>query len=259
MGVHRAQNKKTDLCLTQMYQYLLEELKMKLSSLCLGMMAVLSASVYAADVEVKVQNLTHGTYFTPLVVAAHKDTAKLFTVGMPASMSLTKLAEGGDIASVAADFKAAGAMVVENPASGLLAAGKSTTFMLKMDDTNKYISLAAMLLPTNDGFVAANMIPIPTTKGEHIFMLNAYDSGTEANDEKRGSVELGKMGFPVPPPLEAMIGTGGTGISGVTAEGFVHIHRGVLGDDNLTGGKSDINIMTQRWLNPVARLVITVK
>jgi hypothetical protein len=33
----------------------------------------------------------------------------------------------------------------------------------------------------------------------------------------------------------------------------------VLGDDNATGGKSDINNMTQRWLNPVARLVITVK
>ena len=242
-----------------MYKYLLEELNVKLSSVCLGMMAMVSASVYAADVEVKVQNLTHGTYFAPLVVAAHKDTAKLFTVGMPASMSLAKLAEGGKIADVAADFKAAGAMVVENPANGLLESGKSTTFMLTTDDTNKYISLAAMLVPSNDGFVSANMIPIPTTKGEYVYMLNAYDAGTEANDEKRGSGEVGNAGFPVPAALDAKVGTGGTGISGVTAEGFVHIHRGMLGDDNPTGGKSDINIMTQRWLNPVARLVITVK
>lgn len=232
---------------------------MKLSSLALGMMAFASVSVHAADIEVKVQNLTHGTYFTPLVVTTHKESAKLFMVGSPASMALTKLAEVGNIADVAADFKAAGAMVSENPASGLLAPSKTTTLMLSTNDTNKYLSLAAMILPSNDGFVAANAIPVPTTKGEYVYMLNAYDAGTEANDEKRGSAEVGQAGFPVPPPLEAMIGTGGTGVMGVTAEGFVHIHRGVLGDDNMTGGKSDINAMTQRWLNPIARLVITVK
>lgn len=235
---------------------------MQISRLLLGVASLCAFSVtHAADVEIQVQNLTHGTYFTPLIVAAHNSSTKLFSVGMPASMSLTKMAEGGDIAGLDADLMAAGANIVKNPAAGLLAPSKSTTTMLTTTGSNTYLSLAAMLLPTNDGFVAANAIQIPTTKGEYVYWLNAYDAGTEANDEKRGSGAVGVAGFPVPPnsPIDTMSGTGGTGITGLTAEGFVHIHRGVLGDDNATGGKSDINNMTQRWLNPVARLVITVK
>jgi hypothetical protein len=235
---------------------------MKISRLLLGVASLCAFSaVNAADLEIKVQNLTHGTYYTPLIIAAHNSATKMFSVGMPSSMSLTKMAEGGDIAGLDADLMAAGANVVKNTAAGLLAPGKTATTMLTTTGSNMYLSLAAMLLPTNDGFVAANAIKIPTEKGEHVFMLNAYDSGTEANDEKRGGGAVGGAGFPVPPAsgVDTMSGTGGTGITGLTAEGFVHIHRGVLGDDNATGGKSDINNMTQRWLNPVARLVITVK
>lgn len=235
---------------------------MKISRLLLGAASLCAFSMtHAAELEIKVQNLTHGTYFTPLIVAAHSSSAKLFTVGMPASMSLTKMAEGGSIDALDADLIATGANIVKNPASGLLAPAKTATTMLSTTGSNMYLSLAAMMLPTNDGFVAANAIKIPTEKGEHVFMLNAYDSGTEANDEKRGSGAVGMAGFPVPPAsgVDTMSGKDGTGITGLTAEGFVHIHRGVLGDDNATGGKSDINNMTQRWLNPVARLVITVK
>jgi hypothetical protein len=64
--------------------------------------------------------------------------------------------------------------------------------------------------------------------------------------------------MPVPPPLEALVGTGGTGVT-ATAEGFVHIHRGVLGDHQATAGVSDINASSQRWLNPVARVTLTVE
>lgn len=235
---------------------------MQISRLLLGVASLCAFSaVSAAELDIKVQNLTHGSYFTPLIVAAHNSSTKLFSVGMPASMSLTKMAEGGSIDALDADLMAAGANIMKNPAGGLLAPGKTATTMLSTTGSNTYLSVAAMLLPTNDGFVAANAIQVPTTKGEYVYWLNAYDSGTEANDEKRGSGAVGVAGFPVPPSsgVDTMSGTGGTGMAGLTAEGFVHIHRGVLGDDNATGGKSDINNMTQRWLNPVARLVITVK
>ena len=39
---------------------------------------------------------------------------------------------------------------------------------------------------------------------------------------------------------------------------YVHIHRGNLGDDDLTGGKSDLDNTVHRWLNPVARITVTV-
>lgn len=123
---------------------------------------------------------------------------------------------------------------------------------------NTQLSIAAMLLPTNDGFVALNNLTLPTMPGTYTYLLNAYDAGTEANDEIRGSGASGMAGMPVPPPLEALVGTGGTGVT-TTAEGFVHIHRGVLGDHNATGGASDIDASSQRWLNPVARVTLTVK
>jgi hypothetical protein len=179
---------------------------------------------------------------------------------MAASANLQAMAEGGSIAGLAADITAATGVNVENPAAGLLAPGASTMADLgDPGEANTQLSIVGMLLPTNDGFVAMNAMTLPTAPGTYTFLLNAYDAGTEANDEIRGSGMPGQAGLPVPPPLENLVGTGGTGIPNVTAEGFVHIHRGTLGDTNSTGGTSDINAASQRWLNPVARIVITVE
>ena len=216
-------------------------------------------STFAADYSVKIENLTHGVYFTPLLVSAHPTGTTLFTSGMPASANLQAMAEGGNISGLAADLVAVGAKSIENPASGLLMPGKYT--MADLGDpgvANTQLSITAMLLPTNDGFVTLNNLTLPTMPGTYTYLLNAYDAGTEANDEIRGSGASGMAGMPVPPPLEALVGTGGTGIN-ATAEGYVHIHRGVLGDHNATGGASDIDASSQRWLNPVARVTLTVK
>lgn len=213
----------------------------------------------AIDYSVKIENLTHSSYFGPLLVSAHPAGTMLFTSGMPASMNLQKMAEGGDISGLEADLMAAGANNVANPAAGLLMPGKHTTAnLVSPSATNTRLSIVAMLVPTNDAFVTLNNLTLPTMPGTYTYLLNAYDAGTEANDEIRGSGAMGMPGMPVAPPLEALVGTGGTGIS-ATAEGFVHIHRGVLGDHNITGGVSDINASSQRWLNPVARVTLTVQ
>jgi len=67
---------------------------------------------------------------------------------------------------------------------------------------------------------------------------------------------LGVAGIPADPG--GSVATGGTGVV-ADIEGFVHIHRGVLGDNNTTGGLSDLKSTKHRWLNPVARAIITVK
>ena len=115
-----------------------------------------------------------------------------------------------------------------------------------------------MILPSNDGFVGLDSWEIPAEAGTYTVFLNAYDAGTEANDEVRGSGALGEAGMPVPPPLDASIGMNGTGVTDMEANDKVHIHRGSLGDDDMSAGKSDINNSVQRWLNPVAKLTITV-
>ena len=62
------------------------------------------------------------------------------------------------------------------------------------------------------------------------------------------------------------LGTGGTGVGAQIVngeiedgeDGPVHIHRNALGDTDSAAGASDLDSTVHRWLNPVARVVITV-
>lgn len=220
-------------------------------------LSALTLPAMAADISITVTNLTRGIAFTPLLIAAHDSGTSLFMVGEAASANLQKMAEGGDISGLSADVTGAGGVVVENPASGLLMAGQSAMADLDTGSADQ-LSLVAMMLPTNDGFVGLSGLTIPATAGTYYYDLKAYDAGTEANDEVRGSGAPGEAGFPVPGPLDASVGQNGTGLM-ATAEGYVHIHRGVLGDSEADAGVSDIDATRHRWLNPVARLTLTVK
>jgi len=230
---------------------------MKGKLLTLSALMALSPLAMAQQLEVTVTNITHGIHYTPLVIAAHDDSVALFSLGEAASPELQAMAEGGDISGLATVLNGASADVVENPAAGLLAPAMSTTASMDTADGNMYLSIAGMMLPTNDGFVALNSWPIPTEAGTYTVYLNAYDAGTEANDEIiNGGGASGTPGIPVAPG-----GDGGTGATGVTTEESnetVHIHRGALGDDNLTGGVSDLDNKVHRWLNPVAKVTVVV-
>ncbi|MFK7891011.1 MAG: spondin domain-containing protein [Granulosicoccus sp.] len=212
------------------------------------------ANAAASTYDVTVTNLTAGIHFTPLIVAAHPATVRMFESGEPASPELQALAEGGNVADMASVLESIGAAVVTG--DGLLAPGSSITFQIDTagNSDNSYLSIAGMLLPTNDGFVGLNSINLQDGSGT--YFARGYDAGTEANDEQVGSGAPGMPGFPAPPPVVATgTGTGAHGLD-VAAEGFVHIHRGVVGDLDPTGGPSDINAAIHRWINPVARITV---
>ena len=214
--------------------------------------------VQAQDLSVKITNLTHGSYFTPLLVAAHDNATDVFKAGTSASANLQAMAEGGDISGVATDLTSVSATYVENPAAGLLAPGANATAMLNTTGTsNDHLSVVAMVLPSNDGFVGVDSLAIPTTAGTYTYYINAYDAGTEANDEIiNGMGAPGAAGVPADPGMHG--GTGASGAAGADANAMVHIHRGVLGDTNATGGVSDLDSTVHRWLNPVAMIELTV-
>lgn len=223
-----------------------------------GLALASSSTAFAQDLDITLSNVTHGSHFTPILVSAHSASSHLFQVGMDASTELQAMAEGGDISGLAANQDALSADSVSNPAAGLLAPGASTQFELSTADGNAYLSITAMVLPSNDGFVGLDSLPIPTEAGTYHYTLNAYDAGTEANDEiVNGGGATGVAGIPVD-PLGAN-GTGATGLSDTAGNTHVHIHRGVLGDTDATGGVSDLDSRVHRWLNPVARLTITVQ
>ena len=62
----------------------------------------------------------------------------------------------------------------------------SPVLNLTTSATQKYLSIAAMFLPSNDGFVGVDSWPIPTQPGTYTFRMNGYDAGTEANAETDG-------------------------------------------------------------------------
>lgn len=224
-------------------------------------LAVLLASqaltVNAQNLDIVVTNLTQGIYYTPILIAAHSADNYVFKSGMEASPQLQMMAEGGNISGLSEILMADNADLVENPAAGMLAPAMSVSTTLSTTDGNTHLSLVSMMLPTNDGFVGLNSWKIPEEAGTYTLMLNAYDAGTEANDEIiNGGGAPGVPGIPVSPA-----DNGGTGALGVTMEEdntMIHIHRGSLGDDDLAGGKSDLDNRVHRWLNPVAKVTITV-
>ncbi len=218
----------------------------------------LALPVFAQDLDITISNLTHGSHFTPLLVAAHAGTTRLFETGMPASTHLTAMAEGGAIDDLVSDLDAAGADSNANPAGGLLAPGQSTMLSLTTNSGNDHLSIVAMVLPSNDGFVGLDSLAIPTAPGTYTYNLNAYDAGTEANDEiVNGGGMPGTPGIPIDPL--SMNGENATGVTATENNTNIHIHRGVLGDIDPMGGSSDLDSRIHRWLNPVARVVVVVK
>ena len=231
---------------------------------CSTLAIVASATVaQAQQFTVSVQNLTHGIGFTPLLISAHDNNTHLFRVGTMASDDLQAMAEGGDISGLASTLAAANATNVSNPAGGLLLPG-ITSAAAALDtgsSGNDYLSIVAMMLPTNDGFIGLDSWKIPTTPGTYSIDINGYDAGTEANNELIIGMPGGAPNTPgLPFAPSGPTGTNGTGVTtGMDNNPTVHIHRGNIGDTNPTGGISDVDSRVHRWLNPVARVTVTVQ
>ena len=234
------------------------KLKTMFVPLSAGLFLASVVTANAAQWDIAITNLTHGNYFTPLLVTAHDSGSHLFQVGIPADVSLEAMAECGDLSGLLTSYPA-DADTIANPASGLLSPGATTTAMIDTTSTsNTNLSIVAMVLPTNDAFVGLDGLQVPTATGTYTYYLNAYDAGTEANNEllDTSGCAVGMPGMPGAPGGDA--GMNGTGVAGADSNTMVHVHRGILGDTDPTGGKSDLDSTIHRWQNPVAKVVITV-
>lgn len=213
-----------------------------------------AAQSQAAQLEISVANISGGNTFTPVLVAAHSSDTYLFKTGAMASDALAMMAEGGDVSGLA-DMVASSGAGVTVKADGMTPAGMSNMTSLDSMDY-KYLSLTAMILPTNDGFVGLDSWMIPQVSGTYTIHVNSYDAGSELNDEIiNGGGALGAAGIPGAPGGQG--GMNGMGIPGVMESNYVHPHPGVLGDFDKDGGYSDINAAVHKWQDPIA--LVTVK
>lgn len=229
----------------------------KLSKIYLaGVLVFASHQTFAADVTIEIQNLTQGLYFTPIAAVAHTPDASLFEVGEAASTEIQEMAEGGSLAGLTVVATSISADVLAEPTAGPLGPTEKVSGSFMTAEGNTVLSVVAMILPSNDGFIGLDNWTIPTEAGTYTVFLNAYDAGTEANDELVGGGAPGTPGMPAPPFLT--LGTGGSGLTAAISNSNIHIHPGNIGDDSLTDGVSDVTNTIHRWLNPVAKVTVTV-
>jgi Spondin_N len=193
--------------------------------------------------EIKITNLTRGQQFTPILAASHMPSVSLFQLGQPASSELATLAEEGNVAPLTAALRANTAVLEVVNGNGLTQPGATTTLTVngRGGTGSSRISVAAMLIPTNDTFFAVNGVTLPLWGETLAFTVPAYDSGSERNDELCASI-------PGPNFVECG-GPGGGAAPAGGEEGFVHISAGMH-------GVGDFKAAARDWRNPVARITI---
>jgi len=206
---------------------------------CLLSTAILAATnSWAEDMvmyKITITNLTHGQPLAPVMAATHYPGISFFEVGQAPSDELAMLAEAGDGKPMAAKLlDTRGVSDAQVSTMGLTFPGNSTTMMVSAKRGVDHVSIGAMLGATNDAFFAVKDVELPKGHQTATYMADAYDSGSETNDELSSTVA----------------GLGGEGYSpNDSGEGFVHIHNGVHGV-----GDADPTVLD--WRNPVAEIVI---
>jgi hypothetical protein len=214
--------------------------KISLLAGCILSISALAATTAQAGIDtvtykVTITNLTPGQPFAPVMAATHRPGISFFEAGQAPSDELAMLAEAGNGQPMADKLLTMpGVSDAQISTMGLTFPGHSTTVMVTAKRGVHRISVASMLGATNDAFFAIKDVPLP--KGNHTvtYMANAYDAGSETNDELMSTVA----------------GLGGEGYSPFDdGEGFVHIHSGVHGVGDLVAATMD-------WRNPVAQIVI---
>ena len=191
--------------------------------------------------EVTVTNITKGVVFTPVMVASTRKDTTFFQLGAPASMELETIAETGNPGPLQDSLDAFD--ITNSSFLPFLGPGESVTQLVATEGKYDHVSVASMLIPTNDVFFAVNSIKGPkggkskkSKKGDTVTVrVAAYDAGTELNDELCVSLPGPGCGMD-PGPVSA-------------GEGYVHPSSGIRGVGDLDADALD-------WNNPVTLIQI---
>lgn len=200
-----------------------------------------------ANFTVTVVNLTNAQPLSPIAIIGHLSGYSVFSVGSAARPGLEELAEGGDNSSFVAEALANSAVL--DAASGAAPIGPGGSDMasigiLDSDRPELRISVATMLVNTNDAFSGLNSVAVGDMAVGDVMAFNsiAYDAGTEADTE---------MAIHIPGPAG-----GGEGFNSLRDDDAdrVSMHSGVVSQDD---GLASSDLTEQhRFDNPAIRIRI---
>lgn len=188
--------------------------------------------------EITLTNLTNSQPLSPVAVVLH-NTGQLWSVGGVPSVELEMMAEGGDNSGLLTL-----GLISESGAAPISPGGSETVNITIQDKTDAYLSIAAMLVNTNDAFSGLSAWSLSNLAAGDSWSttVGVYDAGTEVNAELAGTI---------PGPAD-----GGEGFNPTrTDSGYVAMHPGVVtSDDNLA---SSVLTAKHKFDNPALRITVT--
>lgn len=193
--------------------------------------------------EITLVNLTHNQPLSPPVYLFHTSEYRPWQLGEVASVAIEKLAESGDSADLLTGAEAEPTVLSALGEETILIPGGQHSRIVTVKGGSLFLSVAAMLVNTNDAFAALEAFPLnQVSPGDEMRVsLYALDAGTEENSESITTV---------PGPA-----AGGEGFNPEREiRNIVRYHPGVVSqEDGLVGSVLD---QSHRFDNPVAQLVI---
>lgn len=201
--------------------------------------AVPADATAALSYEITIENLTPATgmgssqVLSPPVLATHRPAVRMFQVGRTASSELAQIAEDAVNQPMLDRLGASEHVYSALQGGGVIAPGQSATYLIEAAPGFPLLSLATMLVNTNDGFTGLDSFRLPR-RGEETLLVGAYDAGSEQNTEL---VEH------IPGPC-----CGNPFVRVPTAARIRH-HPGIL-------GIGDLDPAVWGWQGPVAKVTV---
>lgn len=231
-----------------------------ITAVLLSMALLTSTAAFAAATpptlhyRVTIENLSSGQPISPPVAVTHSRSLHLFEPGELASDVIEAIAEDGNQApAVALLTGLAGVTDVVDVAMPLTPAGTAVgnfhdtvTFDITATPGDR-LSLAGMLICTNDGIVGLDSVKLPTHDRKQYY-AEAYDAGTEDNSELSSDIvdpcsALGPVALTGDPN-----GNENDAVDTDPAQEIMH-HPGVAGGGDLQAAHN--------WDGSIAKVTIT--
>lgn len=205
-----------------------------------GPVAKLTVRRLAPEYELTLENLTPATgpgasqVFSPPVIATHHPKVRMWRRGRVASEELAAIAEDAINGPMLELLDGSGAVSTVVEGGGVIPPGASDTWTVEASAFARRLSMAFMLVNTNDAFSGTDALRLPRG-GQATYTLGAYDAGSEENTE---------LATDIPGPCC------GNPEMGTATRERIRPHPGIL-------GHGDLDPATYGWEGPVANLTIT--
>jgi len=234
----------------------------RIASILAVLLLVVSNGVLYADdgprlsrYRVTIENLSTGQPLSPPVAATHRGGIRMFRVGHLASPELEAIAEDGNEMPMFNLFngsdKVTQAVDIARP---LTPSGKvvgdftdSVTFDIQARLGDR-LSLATMLICTNDGFTGLDRVMLPHS-GSVVYYASGYDAGTEDNTELSADIVDPCSGLG-PAPLA------GDPNGNEDAAVDTDPHQPIQHHPNIAG-VGDLSVADHGWRDPAVKVTIT--